>query len=114
MAESGMTEHSKNSEAPSSTVTAVLALVSIVVAPVLMFLQFMVLWDDTAETWLVLLVFGLLGLAAAALPVTAFRRARRTASSDGGFARVAKGVAHLAFAILVLGELVLVPMAVGG
>ena len=109
-----MTEHSKNSEAPSSVLTTVLALVSLVVAPVLMFLQFMVLWDDTAEQWLVLTVFGLLGLAAAALPVTAFRRARRAAPSGGGFARVAKGVAYLAFAILVLGELVLVSMVVGG
>lgn len=108
-----MIEHRKNPDAPSSTVTTVLALVSLVVAPVIMFFQFMVLWDDTAETWLVLTVFGLLGLAAAALPVTAFRRARRTAPSDGGFARVAKGVAYLAFAILVLGELVLVPMAIG-
>ena len=109
-----MTEHGKNPEAPSPIVTTVLSLVSLVVAPVLMFLQFMVLWDDTSERWFVLTVFGLLGLAAAALPVTAFRRARRAAPSGGGFAGVAKGVAYFAFAILVLGELVLVSMVVGG
>jgi len=109
-----MTENSTTPGAASSIVTIVLALVSLVVAPVFMFFQFLVLWDDTAERWLVLLVFGLLGLAAAAIPVTAFRRARRATSSGGGIATVAKVVAYLAFAFLVLGELILVSMVVGG
>jgi drug/metabolite transporter (DMT)-like permease len=109
-----MTENSKTPEASSSIVTIVLALLSLVVAPFFMFFQFLVLWDDTAERWLVILVFGLIGLAAAALPVTAFRRARRATSSGGGIATVAKVVAYLAFAFLVLGELILVSMVVGG
>ena len=114
MAMLSMTENSKTPEASSSIVTIVLALLSLVVAPFFMFFQFLVLWDDTAERWLVILVFGLIGLAAAALPVTAFRRARRAASSGRGIARVAKVVAYLAFAFLVLGELILVSMVVGG
>jgi drug/metabolite transporter (DMT)-like permease len=109
-----MTENSKTPEASSSIVTIVLALLSLVVAPFFMFFQFLVLWDDTAERWLVILVFGLIGLAAAAIPVTAFRRARRATSSGGGIATVAKVVAYLAFAFLVLGELILVSMVVGG
>ena len=114
MAMLSMTENSKTPEASSSIVTIVLALLSLVVAPFFMFFQFFVLWDDTAERWLVILVFGLIGLAAAAIPVTAFRRARRAASSGGGIATVAKVVAYLAFAFLVLGELILVSMVVGG
>jgi len=109
-----MTENTKGPGAASSIVTIVLALVSLVVSPVFMFFQFLVLWDDTAERWLVLLVFGLLGLAAAALPVTAFRLARRAASSGLGIARVAKVVAYLAFAFLMLGELILVYIVVVG
>lgn len=109
-----MTESAPKPGTTSSIVTMVLALVSCVVAPVFMFFQFFVLWDDTSERWLVLLVFGLLGLAAAALPVTAFRRARRAGSAGGGIATVAKVVAYLAFALLVVGELVLVSMVVGG
>lgn len=109
-----MTEDPTAPRAASSVITLVLAIVSMAVSPVLMFLQFMVLWDDTAETWLVLLVFGLLGLAAAALPVTAFLRARRAGSSGGALASVAKVVAYVAFTVLVLGEMLLVYMVVGG
>ena len=114
MAMLSMTENSKTPEASSSIVTIVLALLSLVVAPFFMFFQFLVLWDDTAERWLVILVFGLIGLAAAAIPVTAFRRARRATSSGGGIATVAKVVAYLAFAFLMLGELILVYIVVVG
>lgn len=114
VAECGVDIPAVSPKAASPAVTLVVALLSLAMSPVFMFLQFVVLWDDTAERWLVLLVFSLLGLAAAALPVTAFRRARRAASSGGGIASVAKGVAYLAFALLVLGELVLVSMVVGG
>ena len=109
-----MIENPMAPRAASSVVTLVLVLVSLVVAPVFMFLQFMVLWEDTAERWLVLTVFGVLGLAAAALPATAFLRARRAGSAGGVLASVAKVVAYVAFTVLVLGELLLVSGVVGG
>ena len=109
-----MIERPMAPRAASSVVTLVLALVSLVVAPAFMFLQFMVLWEDTAERWLVLLVFGVLGLAAAALPVTAFLHARRAGSSGGALASVARVVAYVSFTVLVLGELLLVSMVVSG
>ena len=109
-----MIERPMAPRAASSVVTLALSMASLVVAPVFMFFQFFVLWDDTAERWLVLLVFGVLGLAAAALPATAFRRARRAGSSGGALASVAKVVAYVAFTVLVLGEVLLVSMVVGG
>lgn len=118
MVETSMTETTAEPAGPSSIATVLLALVSLVVSPAVMLLQFVVLWSDNetqGEAVLVYLVFALLALVAAALCVAALRRVRRAENSpDSGGAKMAKLITYTALAVLVSGQLLIGFIAAGG